>query len=171
MLNTCILYLAEEVARSVSTDFLFNRVMRFYWFGELVARLEDARVDHKLLFLSSVLHNLGLTDHAAGHHRFEIEGASAARRFLMDEGVLHGRAQAVWDDIALHTWDMNLFRDDISRLMELGILTTSSAWRTRSLGNVPLLIEPVQEDEQVEVNPRRFVGSTSRHSEFALDLY
>ena len=29
--------------------------------------------------------------------------------------------QKVWDNIALHTWDINLFRDDSSRLMQLGL--------------------------------------------------
>ena len=74
------------------------------------------------MFLSAVLHDLGLTDHAVGSQRFEIEGAGAARTFLTGKGVSRERAQKVWDNIALHTWDINLFRDDTSRLMELGVL-------------------------------------------------
>ena len=113
---------AEELARTVSNDMLFNHVMRCYWFGEFFARKQGLKVDSELMFLSSVLHDLGLTPHAPGPHRFEIEGAGAARRFLVDNGVSADRAQKVWDNIALHTWDINLFRDDTSRMMELGVL-------------------------------------------------
>ena len=113
---------AEEMARSVSNDLLYNHVMRCYWFGELFAQAEGTKIDSELMFLSSVLHDLGLTDHCQGPHRFEIEGAGAARSFLVKEGVSKDRAQRVWDNIALHVWDLNQFRDDTSRLMELGIL-------------------------------------------------
>ena len=112
---------AAELARSVSSDVLFNHVMRCYWFGELFAQQEGKKVDSEMMFLSSVLHDLGLTSHAPGSHRFEVEGASAARTFLMDRGVPPDRAQQVWDNIALHTWDVNLFRGDTSRLMQLGL--------------------------------------------------
>ena len=113
---------AEELARSASSPFLYNHVMRSYWFGALFAHAEGAQVDSEMMFLSAVLHDLGLTDHGRGPHRFEIEGASAARAFLVDRGVAGERAQSVWDNIALHTWDINLFRSDTSRLMELGIV-------------------------------------------------
>ena len=120
--DSSIVRQAEELARTVSSDFLFNHVMRSYWFSELLAQAEGARVDSELMFLSSVLHDLGLTGHACGPHRFEIEGAGAARTFLVDKGVASERAQLVWDNIALHTWDINLFRTDTSRIMELGIV-------------------------------------------------
>lgn len=112
---------AEELARAHSSDVLFNHVMRCYWFAELFARQEGTRVDSELVFLSAVLHDLGLTDLATGPHRFEIEGAGAARAFLLDRGVSEDRAQKVWDNIALHTWDVNPFRGDTSRLMQLGL--------------------------------------------------
>jgi hypothetical protein len=112
---------AEELARSVSDDVLFNHVMRCYLFGELFAQQEGKTVDRELMFLSSVLHDLGFTDHAPGPHRFEIEGAGAARKFLVEHGVSVDRSQKVWDNIALHTWDMNYFRDDTSRIMQLGL--------------------------------------------------
>lgn len=112
---------AEELARSVSNDVLFNHVMRCYWFGELFAQQEGKKVDSELMFLSAVLHDLGLTTHAPGSHRFEIEGAGAARTFLLERGVAEDRAQKVWDNVALHTWDMNQFRGDTSRLMQRGL--------------------------------------------------
>jgi len=119
--DSSIVRQAEELARSVSSDMLFNHVMRCYWLGELFAQQQAIEIDHEQLFLSAAFHDLGLTDHARGSHRFEIESANAARTFLVDEGVPKDRAQNVWDDIALHTWDMNLFRGDASRVVQFGI--------------------------------------------------
>ena len=138
---------AEELARSVSSGFLFNHVMRCYWFGELFAQLEGTNVDSELMFLSAVLHDLGLTDHAVGSRRFEIEGAAAARTFLVEKGVSRERAQDVWDNIALHTWDINLFRDDTSRLTELGILYDV-------VGVADAQLDPVDVAEVVRRYPR-----------------
>ncbi|WP_413456971.1 metal-dependent phosphohydrolase [Herbaspirillum huttiense] len=119
--DTPIARQADELARAVSSDVLYNHVMRCYFFGMLFAKKEASKVDDELMFLSAVLHDLGLTDHAPGPHRFEIEGALAAREFLVNKGVSPERAQNVWDNIALHTWDMNRFRGDTSRLMQLGL--------------------------------------------------
>jgi len=112
---------AQQLAREVSSDMLFNHVMRCYWFSELFAQLEGVKIDSELLFLSAVFHDLGLTGHASGLHRFEIEGAGAARTFLVERHYSGARAQQVWDNIALHTWDINLFRSDTSRMTQLGI--------------------------------------------------
>lgn len=111
---------AEELARRVSSDALFNHVMRCYWFAELFAQQDGTKVDSELMFLSAVLHDLGLTEQAPGPHRFEVEGAGAARSFLVEKSVSAERAQRVWDNIALHMWDLNPFRGDTSRLMQLG---------------------------------------------------
>jgi hypothetical protein len=119
--DTSIARQAEELVRSVSNHMLFNHVMRCYWFGELFAQQEGRKVDSELMFLSAVLHDLGFTSRAVGPHRFEIEGAGAARTFLMERGVSEDRAQKVWDNIALHTWDMNQFRGDTSRLTQRGL--------------------------------------------------
>jgi hypothetical protein len=68
---------AEDLARAVSSDMLFNHVTRCHWFSELFAQEHGAKIDSELMFLSSVLRDLGLTDHAPEPHRFEIEGAAA----------------------------------------------------------------------------------------------
>src|SRR3954454_18613500 len=51
---------AEELCRRVSNDTLFNHCMRSYWFAELFAQQEGIRIDSELVFLSAVLHDLGL---------------------------------------------------------------------------------------------------------------
>jgi hypothetical protein len=120
--DSSIVRQAEELVRSASDDMLFNHVMRCYWFAELFAQREGSKADRELMFLSATLHDLGFTDLGRGPHRFEIEGANAARKFLEERGVPGDRAWKVWDNIALHTWDINLFKDDGTRLTQLGLL-------------------------------------------------
>jgi hypothetical protein len=49
------------------------------------------------------LHDLGLTQRYAADSRFEVDGANAARSFLMGRGISTQQIQLVWDAIALHT--------------------------------------------------------------------
>lgn len=120
--RTALVRRAEALARAQSSDMLFNHVMRSYWFAELFAQAEDSRADRELMFLAAILHDLGLTDHARGPHRFEVEGANAAQAFLLQQGMAVERAGRVWDTIALHTLDLNLLRQDEARLVQSGIL-------------------------------------------------
>lgn len=113
---------AEEFVRSVSNDMLYNHLMRCAYFGELLAQQEDSKADRELMFLSATLHDLGFTDAGRGPNRFEVEGAHAARKFLLDHGVEDDRTWRVWGNIASHTIDINLFKEDESRLSQLGIL-------------------------------------------------
>ncbi|WP_432327213.1 HD domain-containing protein [Mucilaginibacter sp. P25] len=78
---------AEAYARSVSSPMLFNHVMRCYHFADLFAKKHQVAADQELLFLSAVLHDLGFTSSVPGQNRFEIEGAEAARQFLLEHGV------------------------------------------------------------------------------------
>jgi hypothetical protein len=138
---------AEELVRSSSSALLYNHVMRCYWFAELFARQEGSKADRELMFLSATLHDLGFTEHGRGSHRFEIEGAHAARRFLKDRGVPDVRSWQVWSTIALHTWDINLYKEDEARLVELGIL-----YDVKGLPNVKL--DPADVAEIVKRYPR-----------------
>lgn len=113
---------AVDLARAVSSPALFNHVMRSYCFAELLAAPVSGKLDREVLFLSSVMHDLGLTDHAVGDRRFEIEGADAAYAFLTDRGVPEDRAWTVWDAIALHTTDLNMHRQQEARTFQSGVL-------------------------------------------------
>lgn len=113
---------AIGLAREASSPMLFNHVMRSYWFAALFAEAEGSRSDREIIFLSSVLHDLGLTDRAGGPARFEIEGAHAAQAFLLSRGCEPDRAWLVWDTIALHTGDVNLHKQPEARAVQAGIL-------------------------------------------------
>jgi hypothetical protein len=57
-----------------------------------------------LLYVGAVFHDFGLTPkYRSQDHRFEVDGANAARDFLRANGIDEGAAGVVWDAIALHT--------------------------------------------------------------------
>jgi HD domain len=98
--------LAIETTRFVSRItplWLMNHVMRTYIFAELLGRKDKMKYDHEILYLGAIMHDLGLTDEFAGTQRFELDGADAARRFLLRQGVPKARVDLVWDAISFHT--------------------------------------------------------------------
>jgi len=92
-----------EYARIVSEPFLFHHVMRSAIYAETLGRQGHASYDRELLCVATVLHDLGLTDIAPVQARFEIEGADAAKEFLVKRGMSEPRIELVWEAIALHT--------------------------------------------------------------------
>src|SRR5437899_1340045 len=94
---------AMDLARSSSELYLFNHVMRSWLFSVLLSEDVKPSPDPELLALSTVLHDLGLTDRYMAEERFEVDGANAARAFLKERGIATLQLQLVWDAIALHT--------------------------------------------------------------------
>jgi len=101
--DSALVHDAIELARSSSSPFLFNHVMRSWLFGVLIAEGTQPAPDPEILAVSAILHDLGLTDRFAARDRFEVDGANAARSFLKDRGIPTQQTQLVWDAIALHT--------------------------------------------------------------------
>lgn len=125
---------AVEMARECSPPVLFNHVMRSYYFGERRVALEFSSYDREVVLLSLVLHDLGLTDRARGPRRFEIEGADVARAFAQSKGWPEEKAWQVWDNIALHPLDLNLYRRAEARAVEWGICADVMGWELEPLG-------------------------------------
>src|SRR6202158_2171592 len=94
---------AMDLARSSSELYLFNHVMRSWLFSVLLSEDVKPSPDPELLAVSTVLHDLGLTERYMAEERFEVDGANAARAFLNDRGISTQQIQLVWDAIALHT--------------------------------------------------------------------
>src|SRR5467141_1802308 len=94
---------AMDLARSSSELYLFNHVMRSWLFSVLLSEDVKPSPDPELLAVSTVLHDLGLTDRYMAEERFEVDGANAARAFLKERGIATLQLQLVWDAIALHT--------------------------------------------------------------------
>jgi hypothetical protein len=95
---------AAEFARAASSETLFHHVMRSYLFGCALFDLRSVPYDRELAFVAAVLHDLGLVEaYRTPTERFEVDGADAARRFLVGHRVPAERVEIVWDAIALHT--------------------------------------------------------------------
>ncbi|MEU3856289.1 HD domain-containing protein [Streptomyces sp. NPDC028722] len=93
-----------EFARKVSSESLFNHVVRTYLYGSLMFDRRGIRYDRELAFVAAVLHDLGLVKaYQTPNERFEVDGADAARNFLRGRHVPAERVEVVWDAIALHT--------------------------------------------------------------------
>ncbi len=94
---------AMALARDHSPPFLFNHVMRTFAFGRAAGALQGAKYDQEMLFLGSVLHDLGLVEAFIAEDRFELDGADAAADFLSKNGYSDRKIAVIWDAIALHT--------------------------------------------------------------------
>ena len=94
---------AMELARDHSPPFLFNHVMRTFAFGREAGARQGAKVDQEMLYLGSMLHDLGLVEAFIGEGRFEVDGADAAADFLSKNGYSDKKIAIIWDAIALHT--------------------------------------------------------------------
>jgi len=101
--DTALCLAALDLARDHSPPFLFNHVMRTYAFGSAAGALRGAQVDDEMLFLGSMLHDLGLVDAFIRDDRFEVDGADAAADFLSKQGYSDKKIAVIWDAIALHT--------------------------------------------------------------------
>src|SRR6478609_3346563 len=98
---------AKQFVYDISPAFVAHHSLRSYLYGRELAAAKglrpDVDYDDELLFLSCILHDLGVTDYANGDQRFEVDGADAAARFLREHSVAENRVTTVWQAIALHT--------------------------------------------------------------------
>ena len=75
---------------------------RSYQFAAAFARADGVELDDEVLYLGTVLHDIGLSPAAEGAERFEVRGANLVRGLLLDHGMAADRAANVWDAIAMH---------------------------------------------------------------------
>src|SRR5215813_11064301 len=97
VLDTPLISRAIEFARERSEPYLFNHAMRSWLFAALLAERKQTVHDAEVLAVTTILHDIGLTDSFDGPLRFEVEGANAARNFARNEGVDDHRTQLIWD--------------------------------------------------------------------------
>ncbi|ODQ95837.1 diguanylate cyclase [Mycolicibacterium holsaticum] len=95
---------ATEMIASVEDELLFNHSRRVFLFGALHGRRLGLQPDLELLYVGAMFHDIGLTQrYRTSHGRFEVDGANAARDFLLEHGIAAQDARKVWLAIALHT--------------------------------------------------------------------
>jgi HD superfamily phosphodiesterase len=90
--------------REAENDLLFDHSRRVFLFGALQGLRRGLQPDLELLYVGAMFHDIGLTDaYRTSTLRFEVDGANAAREFLLERGVDEVDARKVWLSIALHT--------------------------------------------------------------------
>jgi hypothetical protein len=101
--DTPVIGAASAYAQSRYEPYLFNHAIRSWLFAVKIGRMRRMVVDEEVVAVAALLHDLGLTAAFEGAHRFEVDGADAARAFAKAQGLDECRAQLVWDAVALHS--------------------------------------------------------------------
>jgi hypothetical protein len=102
--DTALVREVTEYIRDAEDDLLFDHSRRVFLFGALQGGRRGLQPDLELLYAGAMFHDLGLTQrYRSSTARFEVDGANAARDFLLDRGVTKAAADKVWLSIALHT--------------------------------------------------------------------
>jgi hypothetical protein len=93
-----------ELIRDTESPLLFHHSTRVYFFGALAGLRKELRFDPELLYVGAMFHDIGLTSgYSSANERFEVDGANAAREFLLKNQIPRESIDIVWDAIALHT--------------------------------------------------------------------
>lgn len=102
--DTALVREITDFIRDAENDLLFHHSRRVFLFGALQGRRRGLQPDLELLYAGAMFHDLGLTPrYHPSMLRFEVDGANAAREFLLQRGVDEADARKVWLSIALHT--------------------------------------------------------------------
>jgi len=132
--DTPLIARAIAFAREHSEPYLFNHVMRSWLFAVSLARLRGTAHDGEVLAVATLLHDIGLAKAFDGPLRFEVQGANAARRFALREGVDARRSQLIWDGVALNsTPSIGLHKEAEVSLCTSGIGLDWGGWGYEAL--------------------------------------
>jgi hypothetical protein len=93
---------ARELIADVAARFLVNHSVRVYAWALELARHDRLQFDPEILYVSAMLHDLGLVPAYDLGGCYEIDGAVAAERFVGEAGGPEAHARAIYDAIALH---------------------------------------------------------------------
>lgn len=124
--DTPLVRATTEFIRDAEDDLLFHHSRRVFLFGALQGRRRGLDPDLELLYVGAMFHDLGLTERfrTSSTLRFEVDGADAARDFLLAHDVPEAEARKVWLGIALHTTPgVPEFLDPETALVTAGVET------------------------------------------------
>ena len=131
-------YLARQAtaeAREVEHVHVFRHSVRSFLFAELIARVRKVKHDPETVYVSCLMHDIGLSErYSTPHTRFEVDGANAARKLLQVNGAKQDRTRIVWDAIALHAmYGIARYKDAEVKLVSAGVITDVGAAFASSL--------------------------------------
>jgi hypothetical protein len=79
-----------------------NHSVRSYAWAVELARHDRLQFDPEILYVSAILHDIGLVPAYDLGGCYEVDGAIAAERLVGEAGEPEARARAIYDVIALH---------------------------------------------------------------------
>ena len=93
---------ARERIAEAATPSLVNHSVRVYAWAVELAWHDGLNFDPEILYVSAMLHDIGLVPAYDLGGCYEVDGAIAAERLAGDDGQPEARARAIHDVIALH---------------------------------------------------------------------
>ena len=114
---------AAAFARQSCPDFLFNHCLRTYTFGALLLQRQARSFNADRAFVASALHDLGLLQpFESSGGSFEIDGADAAEKFMLEHHRAAAEADQVWHAVELHDgkWALTARQGPEAMLVSLG---------------------------------------------------
>jgi hypothetical protein len=93
---------AHDLVQACCPAHVVAHCQRSFQYAALLARAESVDLDLEVLYIGTILHDVGLAERFDGPERFEMRGANVVRTMLLEAGMQTARAESVWDVIALH---------------------------------------------------------------------
>ena len=129
---------AAQLCAEASSEAIANHAFRTYLWARLLALRDGVRYDDELLYVASVLHDLGLTERFWGRDGsacFSVDGGEAAREFASASGWPRARADALAEALVLHLNVQVRDRQGVeARLMQSGTTLDVTGARLGGLG-------------------------------------
>jgi hypothetical protein len=92
---------ACELITEVAPPVLVNHSVRCYAWAVELARHDRLRFDAEILYVSAMLHDLGLIPEYDLGGCYDVDGAIAAQQLAREAGAAHERVQTIYDAIVL----------------------------------------------------------------------
>jgi hypothetical protein len=93
---------ARERIADAARPVLLNHSVRCYAWAVELARHDGLEFDPEILYVASMLHDIGLVAPYDLGGCYEVDGGLAAQRLARESGAADDRARAIYDVIALH---------------------------------------------------------------------
>lgn len=93
---------ALELIRDSEPGFLVNHSIRSYAWAVALARIDERAFDPEILYVASLLHDIGLVPAFDLGDCFEVDGADYAERFALEAGLPEATAGAIHEVVVLH---------------------------------------------------------------------
>jgi len=103
--DSALAHRARELIDDVEPPFLVNHSVRAYAWAVELAWHDELRFDPEILYVSAMLHDIGLVPAYDIGGCFEFDGAIAAESFALGAGETSTRARAIHDVIVVHMAD------------------------------------------------------------------